>query len=80
MKIFFLLTFALNCLFASAAKKPNIIIIFTDDQGYADLGCFGAENHKTPNLDSMASEGRKFTDFYVPQAVCGASRAALLTG
>ena len=74
---FFILIFSSN---AYSLSKPNIVIIFTDDQGYADLGCFGAENHKTPNLDRMASEGRKFTDFYVPQAVCGASRAALLTG
>ena len=74
---FFILIYSSN---AYSLAKPNIIIIFTDDQGYADLGCFGAENHKTPNLDRMASEGRKFTDFYVPQAVCGASRAALLTG
>ena len=66
--------------FAYASVKPNIVIIFTDDQGYADIGCFGAKNYKTPNLDRMASEGRKFTDFYVAQAVCGASRAALLTG
>ena len=65
---------------ACAKEKPNIVIIFTDDQGYADVGCFGAEGLETPNLDKMASEGMKFTDFYVAQAVCGASRAALLTG
>jgi len=63
-----------------AKSNPNIVIIFTDDQGYADVGCFGAEEYKTPNLDKMASEGIRFTDFYVAQAVCGASRAALLTG
>lgn len=61
-------------------ESPNIVIIFTDDQGYADVGCFGAEGFETPNLDRMAAEGRKFTSFYVAQAVCGASRAALLTG
>ena len=66
--------------FTCAKEKPNIVIIFTDDQGYADVGCFGAEGLETPNLDKMASEGIKFTDFYVAQAVCGASRAALLTG
>lgn len=63
-----------------AADQPNVVIIFTDDQGYSDVGCFGAQGFETPNLDRMASEGMKFTDFYVAQAVCGASRAALLTG
>ncbi|MEZ6064368.1 MAG: sulfatase [Planctomycetaceae bacterium] len=64
----------------AAAARPNIVIIFTDDQGYGDVGCFGAQGYETPNLDRMAAEGRKFTSFYVAQAVCGASRAALLTG
>ncbi|WP_231739964.1 sulfatase family protein [Thalassoglobus polymorphus] len=66
--------------FASAKQPPNVVIIFTDDQGYADVGCFGSEGFETPNLDKMAAEGRKFTSFYVSQAVCGASRASLLTG
>jgi len=61
-------------------KKPNVVIIFTDDQGWGDIGCFGLENGKTPNLDRMASEGMKFTDFYVNAAQCSASRAALMTG
>ena len=61
-------------------ELPNIVIIFADDMGYADAGCFGAEKIKTPNLDRMAEEGIRFTNFYVAQAVCGASRAALLTG
>lgn len=61
-------------------NPPNIIIIFTDDQGYADAGCYGAENFKTPNIDRMASGGMRFTSFYVSQAVCSASRASLLTG
>src|SRR5881296_1893923 len=67
---------------ASAAEKrpPNIVIIFTDDQGYQDVGCFGSPNIKTPNLDRMATQGMRFTDFYVGQAVCSASRVALLTG
>ena len=47
--------------------KPNIVIFFTDDQGYADLGCYGAEEFKTPNLDNLANEGIKFTNFYVPE-------------
>jgi len=68
---------------ARAAEKrrlPNIVIIMADDAGYADMGAFGATEFATPNLDRMAAEGVKFTDFYVAQPVCGASRAALLTG
>lgn len=65
---------------ASQATLPNIVIIFTDDQGYADVGCFGAKGFATPNLDRLAKEGRRFTNFHVAQAVCSASRAALLTG
>ena len=61
-------------------KPPNIIIIFTDDQGYADVGVYGAEGFKTPHLDQMASDGMRFTDFYVAASVCSPSRAALLTG
>tara|TARA_R110002012_G_scaffold279451_7_gene467649 strand:+ start:57826 stop:59280 length:1455 start_codon:yes stop_codon:yes gene_type:complete len=60
--------------------KPNIVIIFTDDQGYNDVGVFGAKGFNTPNLDQMAKEGAQLTNFYVAQAVCSASRAALLTG
>lgn len=62
------------------ARPPNFVIILTDDQGYADIGCFGAQGLKTPNLDQMAREGMRFTDFYVAQAVCTASRAGLLSG
>jgi len=62
------------------AKQPNIIVIFTDDQGYADLGCFGAEGFETPNIDGLAKEGIRFTDFYVPANICTPSRAGLLTG
>ena len=61
-------------------ERPNVIIIFTDDQGYQDVGCFGSPDIKTPNLDKMAQDGIKLTDFYAAQAVCSASRAALLTG
>ncbi len=61
------------------ARQPNIILIFTDDQGYNDLGCFGSEKIKTPRLDKMAAEGLKLTNFYA-QPVCGVSRAALMTG
>ena len=61
-------------------KLPNVVIIFTDDQGYGDVGVYGARGYTTPNLDKMASQGMRFTDFYSAQAVCSASRAALLTG
>ena len=66
--------------FGAAARLPNIVIIFIDDQGYGDIGPFGAKGYTTPNLDRMAAEGRKFTNFHVPQPVCSASRAGLLTG
>lgn len=59
---------------------PNIIHIFTDDLGYGDLGCFGATDIATPNIDRIASEGIKFTDFYSASSICSPSRAALLTG
>ncbi|NQT87661.1 sulfatase-like hydrolase/transferase, partial [bacterium] len=65
---------------AAPATKPNFIIIFTDDQGYQDLGCFGSPKIKTPNADRMAKEGMRFTDFYSGASVCTPSRAALLTG
>src|SRR5260370_39555286 len=61
-------------------RPPNIVIILADDQGYADLGCYGAKDIDTPNLDRLAREGVRFTDFYVAQPVLSASRAALLTG
>jgi arylsulfatase A-like enzyme len=64
----------------SPPDRPNIVIIFTDDQGYADVGVFGAKGFKTPNLDRLAGEGAIFRNFHVAQAVCSASRCALLTG
>jgi len=64
----------------SSGRKPNFVIIFTDDQGYADVGCFGAKGFATPNLDRMAAEGTKFTNFYSAAPVCSPARAALLTG
>lgn len=60
--------------------RPNIIIIFADDLGYGDLGCYGSERNSTPRLDQMAQEGMRFTDFYVASPVCSPSRAALMTG
>lgn len=65
---------------AQETRPPNVVIVFSDDQGYGDLGCYGAKGFSTPNIDRMAKEGIRFTDFYVAQAVCSASRAALLTG
>jgi arylsulfatase A-like enzyme/predicted neuraminidase len=64
----------------AADKTPNVVLIFTDDQGYGDLGCYGAKGFKTPNIDRLAKEGVKFTHFHVSQPVCSASRASLLTG
>ena len=61
------------------SRKPNFIIIFTDDHGYADVGCFGSNLIRTPQLDQMAREGMRFTNFYA-QTVCGPSRASLMTG
>lgn len=68
------------CVAINAADKPNVILIFTDDQGYGDLGCYGNTKIKTPNLDQMAKEGIRFTDFYVGANFCSPSRASLLTG
>jgi len=72
--------FASNVYAAQTGKLPNIVIIFTDDQGYADVGVFGAKGFRTPNLDRLASEGCIFRNFHVAQPVCSASRAGLLTG
>lgn len=69
-----------RALAAAEPELPNIVIVFMDDLGYADIGPFGAEGYQTPNLDRMAREGRTFTDFYVSTAVCSASRASLITG
>jgi arylsulfatase len=65
---------------ANADRPPNVVLIFVDDLGYADLGCYGAKAIRTPQIDALAREGTRFTSFYVAQAVCTASRAALLTG
>ena len=63
-----------------AKEHPNLIVIFTDDQGYGDLSCFGGDHVYTPNIDQMAKEGARLTSFYVASPLCSPSRAALMTG
>jgi arylsulfatase len=65
---------------ADPSPPPNIVLIFADDLGYADVGCFGAKDIRTPNIDRLATDGTRFTSFYVSQPVCTASRASLMTG
>lgn len=65
---------------AAAPAGPNFIVIFTDDQGYGDLGCYGHPTIRTPHIDKMAAEGQRWTNFYVAANVCTPSRAGLLTG
>jgi arylsulfatase A len=60
--------------------SPNFIIIFCDDLGYGDIGCFGSKKHRTPNIDKMAADGMRFTSFYVTSGVCTPSRSSLMTG
>ena len=79
MKLLIPLILFLFASFSAQSEKPNIVIIFTDDQGYADLGCYGSKTNRTPRLDQLAREGTLFTSFYT-QTVCGPSRSALLTG
>ena len=80
--LFFALIIALTSfqVHAQSGKQPNFIIIFVDDLGYGDLSCYGHPTIRTPNLDQMAAEGMRFTQFYVAANVCTPSRAALLTG
>ncbi|MFO1065031.1 MAG: sulfatase [Pirellulales bacterium] len=74
----FILLSAVTC--GRADDRPNVIVLFADDLGYGDLGCYGSPTIRTPNLDRMAREGMRFTDFYSAAEVCTPSRAALLTG
>ncbi|MEM6688313.1 MAG: sulfatase [Planctomycetota bacterium] len=78
--LFFAFTMIISNGMAMAADRPNVIIIFIDDMGYGDVEFNGAKGPRTPNLNQMAAEGMRFTDFYVGCAVCTGSRAALLTG
>ena len=77
--VFANLVLMMACATVNAAERPNILIVFTDDQGFADIGCYGSPTNKTPRLDQLAAEGTRFTSFY-SQTVCGPSRSALLTG
>ncbi len=81
---FAVLFFAATALPALASEetppKPNIILIFCDNLGYGDIGCFGSTLHRTPHIDRLCEEGRKFTDFYAVSGVCTPSRAGLMTG
>lgn len=82
MKYIFLLLmlFATVSTAIAQSKKPNIVILFADDMGYADPSCYGSNQNSTPVIDKLAAEGIKFTDFYAGSAVCSPSRASLLTG
>ena len=75
-----LILFTLFWSLASAAERPNVIILFIDDMGYADPSCFGNPLVKTPHIDSLAKDGMKLTNFYVNSPICSASRTALATG
>ena len=79
---FLALIAAISCLALPnlVEAKPNIIYIMVDDLGYGDLGCYGQKRIKTPNIDRMAEEGMKFTQFYAGSTVCAPSRCVLMTG
>ena len=78
--ILFLFAIAMTSCAAQKQEKPNIIIIMADDMGYGDLSCYGSTLINTPNLDKMAAEGIRFTDFHSNGSVCSPTRAAILTG
>ncbi|MEO6704459.1 MAG: arylsulfatase, partial [Ginsengibacter sp.] len=80
-KIFLLFLFSLMCsLFTVAQQKPNIIFILADDLGYSDVGCYGQKLIETPNIDKLASDGMKFTQYYAGTSVCAPSRSSFMTG
>lgn len=70
----------LACVLQVSARKPNVIIIFTDDQGTVDMNCYGAKDLVTPNMDGLARRGVRFTQFYSAAPVCSPSRVGLMTG
>ena len=65
---------------SAETSKPNIVLLFCDNLGYGDVGCFGSKKHRTPQIDQMAAEGVRLTSFYSASGVCTPSRAALMTG
>ncbi len=79
LKLLLIVALPFSLLRAQDASLPNLILIFCDDLGYGDLGVYGSELHRTPNIDKMASEGRVFTDFYSTSGVCTPSRSSLMT-
>src|ERR1043166_4895444 len=76
----FLATAAAGAAAAQSRRHPNIVWIMADDLGYGDLGCFGQQHIRTPNIDSIAAQGTKFTDAYAGCTVCAPSRSVLMTG
>jgi arylsulfatase A-like enzyme len=80
MRTLCFLLFLLAAATQAAERKPNIVFILADDLGYGQLGCFGQKLIATPNLDRMAAEGMKFTQFYAGSTVCAPSRSVLMTG
>ena len=77
---YLLLLFLLACISTLSARRPNVIIIFTDDQGTVDMNCYGAKDLVTPNMDGLANRGVRFTQFYSAAPVCSPSRVGLMTG
>ncbi|MEM7385272.1 MAG: sulfatase-like hydrolase/transferase, partial [Verrucomicrobiota bacterium] len=80
MKVLCGFVFTLGLLLPLRAEPPNVILIFCDDLGYGDLGCYGSTKNRTPHIDRLAKEGMRFTDFYSSSPVCTPSRASLMTG
>ncbi|MCO6475071.1 MAG: sulfatase-like hydrolase/transferase, partial [Phaeodactylibacter sp.] len=78
--IFLLFSVILSPALPQAAPRPNVIFIMADDLGYGDLGCYGQEKIRTPNIDRLAAEGMRFTQAYAGSSVCAPSRSSLMTG
>src|SRR4249920_615978 len=77
----FAIAFIVAASYSPAAEtRPNVVFVLVDDMGYADLGCMGAKDIKTPNIDRLAKEGLKFADFYANAPVCTPTRTAFITG
>jgi arylsulfatase A-like enzyme len=80
MKCWAISLILLSGFYSSAAHRPNIILILTDDLGVGDIGCYGGKFAPTPNLDRMAREGIRFTQYYSASPICSPSRTGILTG